>query len=144
MATTPTTQTRNPLAGDSAEGIIRGMVETIVREARPRALAVILFGSRAHGDHRPTSDVDLLVVLPEGVDTRHVRADLYNRLSGAGLPKDILAATPARLAAARGDYTSVLHWAQERGVTLYQAEGRAEAAETTEPPAAAAAPGALV
>ncbi len=119
MATTPTIPTRDPLTGDPAEGIIRGMVETIVREARPRPLAVILFGSRACGDHRSTSDADFLVVLPEGTDTRRAAAAIDDRLPFAGIDVDIVAATPARLAAAWGDYSSVLHWAQERGVTLY-------------------------
>lgn len=39
-----------------------------VRElaARPEVRGVILFGSRAHGDSRPDSDVDLLVLVPAG------------------------------------------------------------------------------
>jgi len=45
MTATPTAPARDPLAGDPAEALIRGMVATIVREAHP--LAVILFGSRA-------------------------------------------------------------------------------------------------
>jgi len=138
MATTPAIPTRDPLTGDPAEGTIRGMVATIAREARP--LAVILFGSRARGDHRPTSDVDLLVVLPAipaDVTRRQVRAALYDRLSGAGLPKDILVATPTQLAEARGDYSSVLHHAQEEGVALYRADGAADpiaAAEMSKAP----------
>lgn len=118
-----TTPARDPLTGDPAEAAIRGMVETIVREARPRPLAVILFGSRARGDHRPTSDADFLVVLPNGTDTRRAAIDIDNNLPFEGIDVDIVAATPARLAAAWGDYGSVLHWAQERGVTLYQADG---------------------
>jgi len=104
------------------EEAIQEIVATIVRDYHP--LAVLLFGSRARGDHRPTSDVDLLVVLhelPEGVSRRQVRAALYNRLAHAPLSKDILVATPAQLAEARGDYSSVLHWAQEEGVPLYDA-----------------------
>ena len=46
MTRTTTPTTRNPLVGDPAEAAIRGMVATIVREARPRPLAVILCGSR--------------------------------------------------------------------------------------------------
>ncbi len=67
-------------------------------------------------------DVDLLVVLPAipaGVTRRQIRAAFYNRLSGAGLPKDILVATQAQLTEARGDYSSTLHHAQEQGVVLY-------------------------
>jgi len=118
-----TTTARDPLTGDPAEAAIRGMVETIVREARPRPLAVILFGSRARGTHRPTSDADFLVVLPNGTDTRRAAIDIDNNLPFEGIDVDILTATPARLATAWGDYGSVLHWAQERGVTLYQADG---------------------
>ena len=43
--------------------LLRQMVETIVREAAPEV--IILFGSRARGDARPDSDVDLLVVETE-------------------------------------------------------------------------------
>ena len=61
--TQTTTPPRDPLAGDPAEAAIRSMVETIVREARPHPLAVILFGARARRpsphqrrrfSHRPT------------------------------------------------------------------------------------------
>ncbi len=140
MATTPTIPARDPLAGDPAEAVIRGMVETIVREARPRALAVILFGSRARGTHHPTSDADFLVILPEGTDTRRAAIAIDNNLPFAGIDVDILTATPARLAAAWGDYGSVLHWAQERGVTLYRADDYG--ATDVETPLMAAADGA--
>lgn len=128
MTQTPTqtsitpTPARDPLAGDPAEAAIRSMVATIVREARPRALAVILFGSRARGTHRPTSDADFLVVLPEGTDERRAAAAIDNNLPFEGIDVDIVTATPTRLVAARGDYGSVLHRAQEQGVTLYRAD----------------------
>ncbi len=109
QTTDATAPARDPLAGDPAEAAIRGMVETIVREARPRPLAVILFGSRARGTHRPTSDADFLVVLPEGTNERRAAPAIDNNLPFAGIDVDIITATPARLAAARGDYGSVLH-----------------------------------
>lgn len=120
---------RSPRAGDPDEAALRALVTTIVRQARPRPLAVILFGSRARGDHRPTSDADFLLVLPEGTNTRGVAAAVDDFLTFAPLDVDIVATTPARLAAAWGDYGSVLHWAQEQGVVLYQAgeEARSEA-----------------
>jgi predicted nucleotidyltransferase len=112
--------TRDPHAGD--EAAIRALVTIIVQQAHPRPLAVILFGSRARGDQRPTSDVDLLLVWPEGTNTRRAAAAVDDLLTFAPLDVDIVATTPTRLAAARGDYGSVLHWAQEQGVVLYQAD----------------------
>lgn len=122
QTTTPMSAARDPLVGDPAEGMIRGMVETIVREAWPRALAVILFGSRARGAHRPRSDADFLVVLPEGTDERRTAIAIDNNLPFEGIDVDIVTATPARLAAARGDCGSVLHYAQTQGLVLYQAD----------------------
>ena len=40
------------------------MIAAAAQESDPQA-TVILFGSRARGDHRPDSDVDLLVVWDE-------------------------------------------------------------------------------
>jgi len=123
MTTTPTAPARDPLAGDPDAATIRAIVAAIVDMVHP--LAVILFGSRARGDYHAQSDADLLIVMPEGTTTRMIcRAlDAHRALVGVRLPVDIIGATPQRLAAARGDYSSVLHWAQEHGVDLYRAEG---------------------
>lgn len=108
--------------------MLRPVVAAIVRVVHP--LAVVLFGSRARGDQREASDVDLLIVVPEGVTTRQVCATLDRHRALAATPHgiDLIAATPARLLAARGDYSSVLHWAQEDGVVLYQAPSSPEPA----------------
>jgi uncharacterized protein len=49
----------NPALKDDAD-LLQSMVETIVREVDPET--IILFGSRARGDARADSDVDLLIV----------------------------------------------------------------------------------
>lgn len=68
------------------------MVRTIVREADPEQ--IILFGSRARGDARPDSDVDLIVIEKEPYGRNRSRrlraAALYQALMGFGLPKDLL------------------------------------------------------
>ena len=52
---------------------------------------VWLFGSRARGDHRPDSDIDLLVVLPDGLDRSAYTLEAARRpLLGGGAPVDIL------------------------------------------------------
>lgn len=72
--------------------LIREMVDTIVREANPDT--VILFGSRARGDARADSDVDLLIVEREPFSPQHSRrqetARLYLALRKLAIPKDLL------------------------------------------------------
>ena len=58
--------------------LLRRMVEVIVREANPER--IILFGSRAQGDARPDSDVDLLIVESEPFSPRRRRFQEINRL----------------------------------------------------------------
>ncbi len=60
------------------------MVETIDREISPEV--IVLFGSRARGDARPNSDVDLLVVKtgpfsPQRSSHRKEAARLYMALN---------------------------------------------------------------
>ena len=59
-------------------------VTKAAQEASPHA-TVILFGSRARGDHRPDSDVDLLVIVDEGVSA--VRSHGYGAASNAAFRK---------------------------------------------------------
>lgn len=74
------------------EVLLRQMVETIVSEVAPET--IILFGSRARGDARPDSDVDLLVVETEPFSPQRSRrkeaARLYMALRGLAVSKDIL------------------------------------------------------
>ena len=73
------------------ETLLHQMVETIVREVAPET--IILFGSRARGDARPDSDVDLLVVETEPFSPQRSRrkeaARLYMALRGLAVSKDI-------------------------------------------------------
>ena len=57
-------------------------------------LRIILFGSAARGEMRPDSDIDVLVVMPEGVHRRRTAQLLYRQIRGLGVPFDILVATP--------------------------------------------------
>ncbi|EXI81173.1 MAG: putative nucleotidyltransferase [Candidatus Accumulibacter appositus] len=74
------------------DSLIREMVDTIIREANPDT--VILFGSRARGDARPDSDVDLLIVESEPFSPQRSRrqetARLYLALRKLAMPKDLL------------------------------------------------------
>lgn len=72
--------------------LFRELVSVIVREADPEA--IILFGSRARGDARPDSDVDLLVIESGPFTPQHSRyqeaARLYLALRNLPVSKDLL------------------------------------------------------
>ncbi len=72
--------------------LLQQMVETIVREVDPET--IILFGSRARGDARPDSDVDLLVVESTPFTAGRSRfaeaTRLYQALRNMPVSKDLL------------------------------------------------------
>jgi predicted nucleotidyltransferase len=68
------------------------LIQRIVEEVHP--LRIILFGSAAKGDVGRSSDIDLLVVMPEGVHRRRIAQLLYQKITRLGVPFDILVATP--------------------------------------------------
>ncbi len=74
------------------ESLLRQMVEVIVREISPEA--IVLFGSRARGNARADSDVDLLVIEKEPFSLQRSRrkgvARLQMALRKLPLSKDIL------------------------------------------------------
>ena len=77
---------------NNEEALLQQMIDTIVREASPEA--IILFGSRARGDARPDSDIDLLIVETEPFSPQRSRrkeaARLYIALKGLAISKDLL------------------------------------------------------
>ena len=74
------------------DSLISEMVDTIVREANPDT--VIQFGSRARGDARPDSDVDLLIVEGEPFSPQRSRrretARLYLAVRKLAIARDLL------------------------------------------------------
>lgn len=62
----------------------RETVVSIVRQCLPGAQALV-FGSRATGRCRPTSDLDLLFVKPDAIDW-HARARLHDAFDASELP----------------------------------------------------------
>ena len=71
---------------------IEQLVQRIIELVQP--LRIILFGSAARGEMGPDSDIDVLVVMPEGVHRRRTAQFLYRQIRGLGVPFDILVATP--------------------------------------------------
>lgn len=108
-------------------GAARQPVDPLLQEARRRLLAgldppperIVAFGSRARGDARPDSDLDLIVVLrvhgspgQRGVLVRRPLRDL-------GVALDVLIYTPDEYARYRDYPSSVLRRAEREGIVLH-------------------------
>ena len=103
---------------NTADEWIAVMVERLVREFQP--LQIILFGSRARGDARPDSDVDLLVVLPEIENKRNTMAAMLLALRGIPMPADVIPTTPDEIARRGHIVGTILRPALRDGTVLYQ------------------------
>ena len=72
--------------------VLADMVQTVVREVDPER--IYLFGSRARGEARQDSDVDLLIIVREAFGPEHSRFQEINRvyraLSSFRIPNDVL------------------------------------------------------
>lgn len=99
------------------ESILREVVRRIVDKTRPRR--IILFGSAARGAMGPDSDLDLLVVMPDGTHRRHVAKEIYRSLRGIGLPKDVIVVTEEDVNEYRNNPSLILKPALEEGRLLY-------------------------
>jgi len=103
------TSSDNPLLAE----VIRHTVETV------RPLRIILFGSAARGDMDANSDLDLLIVMPDGTNRRHTARRVYRALAGLGMPKDIIAVTEEDVRRYGDDPGLVICPALNEGKDLY-------------------------
>ncbi len=99
--------------------VVARVVRRVVEEVHP--LRVVLFGSRARGTAGPDSDVDLLVVMPDGTERKEVLNHLYRRLWDVGVPVDYLASTPEALEKAQHSISLIYPTALKTGREVYVA-----------------------
>jgi predicted nucleotidyltransferase len=100
------------------EKVLQEIIRRLVSEIDPDR--IILFGSRARGDAKPDSDVDLLVIKAsdEPPHRRVIRA--YRALRGLGVPKDVLWRTPEEVAEWSAVKNYVITEAVREGRVLYE------------------------
>ena len=73
------------------QAAIDQLVRRIVELADP--LRIVLFGSAARGDLGPDSDIDVLVVVPDGTHRRQTAQKLYRNVHNLGVAFDVVVAT---------------------------------------------------
>jgi predicted nucleotidyltransferase len=101
--------------------LIRAMVDIIVREANPEQ--IILFGSRARGDARPDSDVDLLIIESEPFSIQRSRRKeagrLWMALASIDVSKDLLLYSRDEVEARKDSLNHVVGRAFREGKVLH-------------------------
>jgi uncharacterized protein len=99
-------------------------VDALVREFKP--LKIFLFGSRARGDGRDWSDIDLLVVLDHIDDKRETRDALQRALPHVPVDVDVFAADPDELARTGDSVGSFVYPVLREGEVVYGVDERDE------------------
>ena len=101
----------------TTRAVLDKLVGDIVKSVNP--LRIILFGSAARGDTGEHSDIDLLVVMPEGVHRRRTAQKLYREITGLGVPFDIVVATPQDLEKNKDNRGLIYKSALKEGIEIY-------------------------
>jgi uncharacterized protein len=96
---------------------VQEAVRRLVEAVDP--LAIIAFGSRARGEHRPDSDLDLAVILdvPESEALDAVPGDIFK---GLRMPVDLLPIAKERYDRYRPWLNTVHRQIDREGVRLYE------------------------
>jgi predicted nucleotidyltransferase len=101
------------------ETTLAELVKRIVATVRPRR--IILFGSAARGQVGPNSDLDILVIMPDGIHRRRTAQDIYRGLLGMGIAKDVVVVTESDIREYGDNPSLVLFPALREGRELYRA-----------------------
>ena len=102
-----------------SQEVLDDLVRRIVEAVHP--VRIILFGSAARGDMGPDSDLDVLVVMPDGVHRRDTSAVVYRSLRRFPYPKDIVVATVGDIAEYGDSPGLIFRQALLEGRDLYHA-----------------------
>lgn len=83
---------------------------------------ILLFGSYARGDFGPNSDVDLLVVMPDGGDPLGKSIEIVRALPHYGFSLDLIVRDPEVLKWRIANEDWFLREAVQQGIVLYEAK----------------------
>ena len=110
-----------PLTPVEAQLELERIVNRIAQALEPEQ--IILFGSRARGDHRSDSDADLLIVVPDGSgDPAELAARALLATSGRRLPLDIIVYPHSDFAQSLAWQHDVVIYAVEEGKVVYESQ----------------------
>ena len=80
---------------------------------------VILFGSRARGDHEELSDYDLLIIVPDEQYRRRMAVEIRHYLTDIRAAKDLVVARQSVFDLQSGIAGTIYYEAAMDGITIY-------------------------
>jgi len=95
------------------------LVERIVDTVHP--LRIVLFGSAARGEMGEDSDVDVLVIMPDGTSRLKTAQQLHLHMFGIPMAVDFVVATPSDIEKHRENIGLIYKTILEEGKDLYVA-----------------------
>ena len=101
------------------QAMLDSLVQRIAEAVQPTR--IILFGSAARGQMGPDSDLDILVVMPDGAHRRRTAQTIYRCLTGLGVAKDVIVATETDIRDHVDNPSLVLYPALREGRVIYAA-----------------------
>lgn len=99
--------------------IVHEIVGRILTVVKPQK--IFLFGSAARNEMRENSDIDLLVVVPNGLHRRRTAQNIYRNLLGVGFAADIVVVNEEDVEKYRDVEGSVIRPAVTEGRIVYAA-----------------------
>lgn len=86
------------------------------------ASSIYVFGSRARGDHRSDSDVDIMVLCPgaDGADRHRVATRVGASFFGFPMSKDVMTESPDVFSKASSEFGTPESRIAEEGVLIYE------------------------
>ena len=99
--------------------LLEALLKRVVEVARPKR--VVLFGSAASANMTANSDLDLLIVMPEGVHRRRTAQMLYREFVDFGIAGDFVVVTEDDVKKYRDNVGMVIGPALDSGEVLYAA-----------------------
>lgn len=99
--------------------LLNKLVTNIVEAAHP--IKIILFGSAARHEMGPNSDLDVLVIMPDGIHRRKTAQTIYRHMIGFGFAKDIIVATESDIKRNASNPYMIYKQALAEGQELYNA-----------------------
>ena len=99
--------------------VISELVDRIVQTVQP--VKIILFGSAVRGDFVQNSDLDVMVVMPDGIHRNRTADRIHRGLWGLGFAKDIIVQTESDLREHADNPYLVIRNALKEGKELYHA-----------------------